>query len=189
MSDKLKNFIDKHRKEFDSEEPSPQLFKKLQDQLAGNNPIKKKWSLLQWAAAIASPLLLAITIYFIFQKKNADTEPVVSQPAYEQTADYGDPIYAKQIYHFKELIGIKQSELKQLEKEYPQLYLEFTGDINQLDSSYQSLKINLVANPNREMLLEAMIQNLQLQSDLLNRQLLIIKEIKQKNKNHEKNSI
>jgi len=39
------------------------------------------------------------------------------------------------------------------------------------------------------MLLEAMIQNLQLQSELLNRQLLIIKEIKQKSKNHEKNTI
>jgi hypothetical protein len=49
------------------------------------------------------------------------------------------------------------------------------------------LKLKLPANPNRELLLEAMLQNLQLQSELLNRQLLIIKEIKQKNKQYEKN--
>jgi len=44
------------------------------------------------------------------------------------------------------------------------------------------LKTSLENNPNTEMLLEAMIRNLQIQSELLARQLSIIKEIKQKSK-------
>jgi len=51
------------------------------------------------------------------------------------------------------------------------------------------LKTKLPENPNREMLLEAMISNLQMQSDLLSRQLKIIKEIKQKSIAHEKQVI
>jgi len=57
-----------------------------------------------------------------------------------------------------------------------------------LDSSYNSLKNQLNATPNREMLLEAMIQNLQLQLNVLNQQLNIINQIKESKKyNHEKN--
>jgi len=40
----------------------------------------------------------------------------------------------------------------------------------------------LPSNPNREQLLEAMIQNLKLQTELLNQQLLIIQKIKQAKK-------
>ncbi len=185
MSDKLKKFIEVNKKAFETAEPDPQLLNKLQKALTGKTTSrKKKWSFLRWAAAIAGPLLLATTLYFIFQKKNPDDGLVATEPIYEETSDYGDPVYAKQIDHFKEIIGLQQKELKQLKKEYPQLYNQFVGDITQLDSSYQSLKIQLAENPNREMLLEAMIQNLHLQSDLLNRQLLIIKEIKQKSKSH-----
>lgn len=190
MSDKLKNFITEHRKEFDSSDPNPQLLKKLQEKLSGTEiSYKKKWSGLQWAAVIAGPLLLAIVLFFVFQKKKAPNDAIADSPKYEEVVELGDPVYAKQIYHFKEIIGLQQNELKQLQKLYPQLYNQFRGDINELDSSYQSLKIKLAETPNREMLLEAMIQNLQLQSDLLNRQLLIIKEIKQKNKRNEKNII
>ena len=190
MSDKLKSFIDEHRKEFDSSDPAPHLLKKLQERLSGNIVrIKKKWNVLQWAAAITLPLLLATVLFVVFQKKNPPDERIVNQPMAEDVTDLGYPVYAKQIYQFKEMIGLQQNELKQLQLLYPKLYNQFKGDINELDSSYQSLKTKLAETPNREMLLEAMIQNLQLQSDLLNRQLLIIKEIKQKNKQHEKNII
>ena len=182
MSDKLKQFIDENRREFDGAEPDPQILKRLQEQMADNGKVKKmSWGLLKKVAVVAGIIAISVAAYFMLPKKDKETEVAILTPV-EETVDYGDPVYAKEIYHFKELITLKQSELKKLEKEYPQLYKQFVGDITELDSSYQALKTNLSANPNREMLLEAMIQNLQLQSDLLNRQLLIIKEIKQKNK-------
>jgi hypothetical protein len=85
--------------------------------------------------------------------------------------------------HFAGLVEIKHRELKKIEKDEPLLYKQFAGDVNKLDSVYNSLKRQLPKNPNREQLLEAMIQNLQLQMGLLNHQLEIIKQI-----NHSKKS-
>ena len=87
------------------------------------------------------------------------------------------------------MIELKQNELKQIEKEHPELYTQFVKDIHKLDSSYQLLRAELPANPDPETLLEAMLQNLRLQADLLNQQLIIIKQIKQnKTSSHEKDT-
>lgn len=186
MSDQLKQFIDENREAFDTNEPDPQVFKRIQEQVKAISPAKKMFpQLLRFAAAAVLLVALSVTIYVLANKKDTD-KPITGnkEPVFEEAAINAEPAYAKQIYHFQEIIGLQQSALKQLEKEYPKLYKQFVGDITELDSSYQSLKTNLPTNPNREMLLEAMIQNLQLQSELLNKQLLIIKEIKQKSKNH-----
>ena len=190
MSEQLKQFIDQNRNAFDSEEPGSAVFKRIQSGISDNGFKKKPaWKQWGWAAAVSGILLLSAGYYFFSVKNNDGTiKPVVKEesPATNETNLIGDASYARQITAFREIIGLQQSELKQLEKEYPDLYRQLVTDINELDSSYQSLKIKLAENPNRELLLEAMIQNLQLQSDLLNRQLQIIKEIKQKNKSHEK---
>ena len=191
MDDKLKNFIQQNRDAFDSEQPGQAVFGRISDNIQGDKKKPVRF-LMPWAAVISSVVLLSVAslVYFGKNKIKSDV-PVVTQPEtpQDEISFIGDPSYAKQIYHFRELIGLKQAELRQLEKDYPDLYKQFVADINQLDSSYQNLKINLAENPNREMLLEAMIQNLQLQSELLNRQLSIIKEIKQKTQSHEKRSV
>lgn len=185
----LKQFIDANRSAFDCEEPGSYLLQKIQGHLP-ETPNRKKpnWLRYRWAAAIAGLLLVGSAAYLFFTKGADKNNSPVNEPIANEELinEFGDPVYAKQIVHFREIIGLQQNELKQLQKEYPQLYQQFVVDMNELDSAYQSLKINLAENPNREMLLEAMIQNLQLQSDLLNRQLLIIKEIKQKSNSHEK---
>ncbi len=192
MSDQLKDFIDKNRQAFDANEPDPQLFKRIHKEMTGNGKTTKLFPKpFRFAAAAVVLIVVTGTVYTIVNKKKNGGDSVVktTQPVVEEATLIGDPAFAKQIVYFQEIIGLQQSELRKLEKEYPQLYKQFVNDITELDSSYQSLKTNLPTNPNREMLLEAMIQNLQLQSELLNRQLLIIKEIKQKSKSHEKNTI
>jgi hypothetical protein len=91
--------------------------------------------------------------------------------------------FTEEMYHYARLVEIKHNELKKIEKDEPLLYRQFAGDVHKLDSVYRSLERQLPKNPNREQLLEAMIQNLQLQMGLLNRQLEIIKQI-----NHTKKS-
>jgi len=89
----------------------------------------------------------------------------------------------EELYHFAKLVEIKHRELKSIEKDEPLLYKQFSGDVNKLDSVYHSLENKLSKKQNSEELLEAMIQNLQLQMGLLNHQLRIIKQI-----NHSKKS-
>jgi len=111
---------------------------------------------------------------------STSTETATSQsPATEE----GDDIYKEELYHFAKLVEIKHRELKKIEKDEPLLYKQFAGDVSKLDSVYHSLGEQLSKNPNQEQLLEAMIQNLQLQMRLLNHQLDIIKQI-----NHSKKS-
>ena len=192
MSDRLKQFIEDNRDSFDSENPDPKLLGKLQKQLgqAGNSTKIHKIKSTRWAAAIAGFIILSVVLYYSMQKKNDKDELAKATPEnVEEKTIVADPVYARQIDQYQELIGLKQTELRQVEKEQPELYRQFAKDINQLDSAYSLLKTTLTTHPNKEMLLEAMIRNLQFQTDLLNRQLLIIKEIKQKSKAHEKSNI
>ena len=83
----------------------------------------------------------------------------------------------EEMYHYARLVELKHKELKTIEKDEPLLYKQFASDVNKLDSVYRNLQEQLPTNPNREQLLEAMLQNLQLQMGLLNHQLDIIKQI------------
>jgi hypothetical protein len=83
----------------------------------------------------------------------------------------------EEMYHYARLVEIKHNQLKAIEKDEPLLYRQFASDVSKLDSVYHNLQGQLPKNPNREQLLEAMLQNLQLQMQLLNHQLDIIKQI------------
>jgi hypothetical protein len=115
--------------------------------------------------------------------KAQPTEPV--NPDAGKTGEVPDSEqkgYSEEMYYYAKLIELKHDELKTLQKDEPLLYKKFSGDVNKLDSVYQSLKTQLPHNPNREQLIEAMIYNLKLQIGLLNKQLNIIKQIKHSKK-------
>ncbi|MBC7826654.1 MAG: hypothetical protein H7122_02825 [Chitinophagaceae bacterium] len=192
MNSRLEKFVRNHRAEFDSDEPDPQLWKKLEQQLHSGVSDKKlhRMMIIRWSAVAAVTILATLGVFY-FTNKPA-TNGVAGNGSNIQTNEIMNainPVYAKEVYHFTQLIELKQTELKKIAKEQPALYNEFIGDITTLDSSYNALKKELPQNPNREQLLEAMIENLRLQTDLLNHQLLIIKKIKQtKTISDEKNS-
>ena len=186
MSNKLKNFISDNRKAFDNEMPSDKVWENIE---ASFTEKKKQRFVLtpfyKWSMAAAAMLVIALGIYFAYNKKpETPAVAVTAEPDINKLA----PEYASQMNQFVKMIDTKQEELKVIAKEQPELYQQFTTAINQLDSSYNSLKNQLSATPNREMLLEAMIQNLQLQLNVLNQQLNIINQIKESKKYyHEKN--
>ena len=196
MSSRLEQFIRDNREQFDSEEPNSEIFSKLQKQLqhpTKNNKITRI-NLIRLSVAAAIIVVAGLLTFFLITKKEtplsvAKTQQENTQDAASNMIEEIDPAYAKEVYHFTQIIELKQDELKKISNENPELYREFIYDINQLDSSYNALKKELPENPNREQLLEAMIQNLRLQADLLNQQLLIIQKIKQSKKDkNESNS-
>jgi hypothetical protein len=113
-------------------------------------------------------------------KKPAEPPVVINEPE-------SNTGITPEINQIVKMIGMKQEELKTLAAGQPELYRQFSNDLDQLDSSYNALKSELNETPNQELLLEAMIQNLQLQLNVLNQQLNIINQIKQSKKySHEK---
>jgi hypothetical protein len=106
----------------------------------------------------------------------AATRPKEEKTAGAQGTDE-ESIVNEEMKHYARLVELKQVELKSIEKDEPLLYQQFAADAHKLDSVYHNLQEQLPKNPNKEQLLEAMLQNLQLQMGLLNHQLDIIKQI------------
>ncbi len=184
---KLEEFIENNRHEIDDENPSTKVWDNVEAVLSKKK--EKTFTLapiLKWSAAAAVLAMVALGAYFIARKNNDSDKIVVAST--KDTLNNAPVPDAPEVNQFAQLIAMKQEELKSLGKDQPELYQKFTTDITQLDSSYRALKSQLSITPNREVLVEAMIQNLQLQLNVLNQQLNIIHQIKQsKNYSHEKN--
>ena len=181
----VENFINNNRDGFDSEEMQKgwEKFESKRKQKKTKS-IRRYW----WAAAATVTIFVSgVLLYNNSTKKFEDTavQKPVELPSKDLVEDV-DPSYTFQMDQFAQLIALKQNELKQNQKKQPALYKQFLKDNDQLDSSYNYLKSKLSANTNKEILLDAIIQNLQLKLDLLNQQLQIIKQSKNKKTNNEK---
>jgi hypothetical protein len=205
--DNLERFVRDNREAFDDREPPVDLWHKLekelakqsgkQDGLVQGSPFQEihrhssqseerrigrtgwAWSGLGWRVA-ASVAVLLLAGYFLYMNRQYG---VTHQP--EVVA--ANPTYAKEVVQYTHMIDEKRTELKQMTEGNPDLYREFATDLNRLEKSYQSLKADLPKNPNQEVLIQAMIQNLQIQINLLNEQLRVIQRIKQQT--HETNPV
>lgn len=188
MSNELENFIKNNREEFDSEEMNYR-WNDIESKFIHKRKRMATISGYWWAAAAG--IIIFISAMFFFNNENK-TAPIAlnpsNLPSKELIADV-DPVYTNLMDQFVILIHVKENELKKNQKAHPELYKQFLKDNNQLDSSYDYLKAKLKASPNKEVLLDAMIQNLQLKIDILNRQLQIIKQSKHKKTNNESKSI
>ena len=186
MSRNLEKFTGDNRSEFDDAIPSDKVWQNIEAAFTQ----KKQQIFLNsvyFKCSVAAALLLMMGsgIYF-FSNKNKPAESIAEKVTASDVNGLASD-EAPQINAFAKIIAIKQEEMKMIAKEQPDLYKRFTTDITELDSSYTALKKQLNISPNREMLIEAMIQNLQLQLSVLNQQLNIINQIKQSKKHkHEK---
>jgi len=108
----------------------------------------------------------------------------------ETTADnkiVNDNSNSEELYYYTKLTEIKFKQLKTIEKEEPALYHNFSTEIQKLDSTYHSLKALLASNADKEAVLNAMLTNLKIETEVLNKQLAIIKTIKQSKKKQYEN--
>ncbi|AHF18074.1 hypothetical protein [Niabella soli] len=119
-------------------------------------------------------------------KQRGEQEPKQNNVTVENVQPDGTA--KEELYHYARLIEIKQKEIATLKNNHPELFEQFSQDLTTLNSSYSSLKKQYDEGLNSEQLLSAMIENLKLQTEVLNKQLEITKKIKkQKNEAQFKN--
>lgn len=198
MSKKLKDFIDENRRAFDDDLPSSAVWQHVEKAIEPGNSFSQFTlrSIYKWSAAAAAFFIVAITIYFvIIRKDETNTETVkVDQPANVlpgNGTDIGkmDPEFAAEASRIYQAIELQQQQLKTMAAKQPELYSQFAQDLAALDSSYRVLRTQAVQTPSREVIIKAMLQNLQLQAELLSKQLMIIQEFNNnKNNNNEKDN-
>ena len=124
--------------------------------------------------AASLTLLVGYFSAFYLNNKSNSTEQIVANVA---------PQYGDKMVQYTSLIESKRVEIKQIETHDPEMYTEFASEIEKLNQDYKNLQIELSQTPNQEDLVKAMVQNLQVQLDILNRQLKIIEKVKQYQKN------
>ena len=178
MKDPLKQYIDTHRDAFDDANPDPRVWEKIAQGIAMKPAPVRSLRRFPWALAAAAAVLAAVTIPLFFHFRGARAArpetAVVADTATDSTA-----LYDQELYHFTQIVRLKARELEQIKGAHPELYQRFAGDLQKLDSSYQQLRQDLSDQPDQEVVLQAMLQNLTLQVELINRQLDIIEQLKQ----------
>lgn len=199
MSSDLEKFIRKNRDGFDDADPSNKVWKNIERTL----PAKKEAQVFtirdiyKWSAAAAIFFIALTSVYFLFIRKLPANDPgeiptVKSDPQTNPSRlDNFNSIsieYATQFKQAEQAVENRQSQLKAAIANDPALYHKFQQDLNTLDSSYRMLREQASHSVNGDVIIKAMIQNLQLQSELLGRQLMIIHEYKTtKTSTNEKN--
>ncbi len=186
--DRLERFVRDNRDGFDTFLPQDSLWDRIEAQIpavepSASNPAKilrqPNNPFFDWRIAALILLTLGVGyLFFLNQQYGVTRDPGVALNA---------PGYAKQFNQYTVVIDEKRDEIIRLAKDNPELYKDFSADLNSLESSYQKLKSDLGSAPNKEALVQAMIQNLQLQVDLLNQQLIILQRFNNATKNHESN--
>jgi hypothetical protein len=178
MSKRLEGFIKANREEFDDLEIKAGLWGNIEERLPADfeEPAKQKKTFsLGFVLRVAATVIVVMSISFVLYLRNEKAGNGINLAAI-------NPEYAKQQVHYARLISDKRTELKTLSKSDPQLYKEFTTEIAQMDSTYKKLSRDLTNSPNREAVLQAMIRNLQVQTELLNQQLMVIEQFNQMKK-------
>ena len=180
MPNEMERFIRDNRESFDVHQPPKRIWEEIEKEIGKPKPEIRvvRLTAFRWSAAAAVVILVSLAAW-VFTRPGQDTrsglptlasqDPVVAEI---------DPQYARMVAQFNGMIDAKQKEIQAIEKDNPELFRQFSGDIRRLDSTYQVLRNTLSANPNKEQLLKAMIGNLQMQISLLNQQLEIIEQVK-----------
>ena len=163
MGDQFEKFIIENRASFDNAEPSDKLWSKIDHKLD-----RKKTDLsIVWK--VAAVLFLVSTIALLLDRNSLEnnTGPTLSQE-FVDAEDYYINMINQRKQLIKEQLTVEQEEA-------------FLTEIIELDSMYIELKKTYQTNASSERVVDAMINNLQLRLDILNRQLEILENIKTQN--------
>jgi hypothetical protein len=166
MSDQLEKFIKAHRADMDDKEPRPDLWIDIANQINSKKEVRKSTRSIVWWRA-AAVFLLFVSALLVLEK-------YVSQPVPQEVVMNEQLQEAESFYTV--LIAQKKEEVATLSQ---QLGLDhnFVNEIDELDSMYTALKSDLQKG-DEDNVVDAMILNLQLRIEILNRQLDIIQSIK-----------
>jgi len=166
MSKQLEDFIKENKKEFDTDRPSMALWCKIElglDQKKKKEPANFRL----WIGIAASlTILLSIGFFILYPGKNNGMS----------VADV-NPVYAKKEVKFCNLIEQKKDSLQVFAGTNPELYRQFDADLQKLNKTYEDLRKDLATSPNQQLVVKAMIKNLEIQLQLVSQQLSIISEV------------
>lgn len=181
-TDRLEQFILNNRQDFDSMEPSDELWKGI------NRPEKQKKSINFYAIAlrVAAVVVIFISSYYFHDFMNKSETPVSADNSSIQLEE--NPLYKNlieaELYYSSE-IKFKKQEFFRLTSGSPALQTEVNLELSNLDEIFKELKNDLSDNADNHEVIEAMIQNYRIKLEILVDMLGQIQSTQEKNNNNE----
>lgn len=160
MSDRLKDFIDNNREDFDHKVPSAKVWSRIEHSLFTGS--KSRWynSLTLWRAAAV--IFMALSGYLLMPKsQRAENELARQNESVLREFTDVESFYVKQISEKVELIGDFDTD---------EGLNGFTKDFQQLEAMYNVLREEMKVRPSQKVK-DALVLNLLVQIDLLNKHL------------------
>ena len=172
MANRLEQFVQDHRQEFDSEEPGIQVWSQIRSELDGAQVVSiNRYSWVWKAAAI---FLFGLSGYLLVER-NMDS----GNNAIAEVGNIPEFSLTEIEVHYTSIIDQKKMEILKLGADHPSLIQNFQNDVGSLDSLYLELQAEFRDTSN-ERVLDAMINNLKLRINILNYQMSIIEKIRSK---------
>ena len=187
MKDKLKDFIETHRSAFETNELPESLWHQLEARLdtAGSKPDAKILPLgssrmsqalvFKLAAAVLLLLVAGLGTYILVREKQFSQLAAGQRNPQPAATENISPELRQAETYYTRLISEKQTQLRQLD---PQEANYCTLDMQALDKEYTELKKQLLQDANNEQITDALLRNLQIRMQILNRQLEALQKLK-----------
>ncbi len=166
--DKLEHFIRDFASEINEDLDVDKSWQNLKPKLDAH----KRRRLYKSYSIAASLFLLMASGILLF---NLKTE---NQNSTSNVAEYSEAEQAQMQY--ATLIEIKRNEINSFRDKEPELCKEFETQLTELDQMYNELVPQMDDVNKKEIVLQAMIENLQMQLDILSKQLEIVQQVNEK---------
>ena len=149
--DRLEEFVNENRHEFDYMEPSDKLWDAISAKLE-EQPTQKVRKLGWMRIAVAIAVIASVpAIWFAVNQRQEQTAQANVDPEVQELIE-AEAFYAQEV-------SGKMAEIEKCYKVYPELKSEIEGDLNELETMYLSLKSDLNENISNKEVIEAMIEN------------------------------
>lgn len=150
----LEEFIHANRNAFDDQEPSDKIWAQISNSLFGKSGSSN--TLIFWRAAAI--LFMGLSVFLLLSRVTTSQDDTLVLNEFKDVESY----YIAEIAHRVNMIETIKGDESGLNG--------FTNDFNQLEAMYEVLKDEMKSNPSLKVK-EALVLNLLVRIDLLNKQL------------------
>ena len=162
--DKLKNFINENKEEFDIIEPSGELWGRIEGEISDDKPLFQLKPFLRIAATVV--MILGASWIGFFLGTNQDEFSSKKKPAIENLHEYAfegmsDELMEVERYYVSE-VSIRESKL-----ENSNVDEELLNEVKLLKEEFEELKKEMGQSIDPMKVIEAMIENYQLRLEIL----------------------
>lgn len=185
MQDQLERYILSQKDQLDVFEPDDRLWERIDRELHEETPVRKLnfWSQ-SWKAAAAIAMLVtagALLWWVSLQSPSQEITNGKSSPAIQTNpqAFYTAELAEVETY-YSEQISAQKARIESFKTQGIVLDEALYEQMDMLNENYVELQTELSFAEDQDLIVNAMIQNLMIQMQILNQQLMILEEIKTK---------